>query len=334
MTKIQTLTQPEMTELKVLLALLRLRRPHETGNEMLARKIVEQCISEVDTPLTYTTDRHGNLIVKVGEDTGVVFTAHLDTVHRTEGINNITLVKPTNNQRWLVADDSITGLPDVLGADDAAGVFLLTELIKAGVQGTYLFFVGEEVGGVGSSAFVQDNPNFSANMAVAFDRRGYSDVITHQGVGARTASDEFGMALASALNEQNPKFEYKASDRGVYTDTKEFAGIVPECTNISVGYFNEHTNREELDLNHLLALRDAVLAIDWKALPVKRIPTPEVDYWTGNWMYGHGEKYAIAPVAEYTSLCDRATELLNKHFDELPPAVTSFLREIEDLYDS
>lgn len=333
MTKIQTLSQPEMTELKVLLALLRLRRPHETGNEGLARELIVQDLvghygPEYHHVMQYERDRHGNLIVKVGADSGVVFTAHLDTVHRTEGINNITLVKPQGNQRWLVADDSITGMPDVLGADDAAGVFLLTELIKAGVHGTYLFFVGEEVGGIGSSAFVQDNPNFSANMAIAFDRRGYNDVITHQGFGSRTASDEFGIALAQALNAQNPDFEYKASDRGVYTDTKEFAEIVPECTNISVGYFNEHTNREELDLNHLLALRDAVLAIDWTALPIKRVPAPEIDWWE---QYKTG--WNDAP-KDYESFSEKATRLLNTHFAELPPAVTSFLREIEDLYDN
>jgi len=332
MTKIQTLTQPEMAEIKVLLALLRLRRPHGGMNETLAGKVVEQVVGEIannaDFDVFLEQDRHGNLIVAVGEDSGVVFTAHLDTVHRTDGINNITLVKPSGNQRWLVADDSITGMPDVLGADDAAGVFLLTELIKAGMHGKYLFFVGEEVGGVGSSAFIQDNPTFSANMAIAFDRRGYSDVITHQGFGARTASDEFGTALANALNKQNPDFEYKASNRGVYTDTKEFAGLVPECTNISVGYFNEHTNREELDLNHLLALRDAVLAIEWAKLPVMRVPEPDID-----WFSTYRDFTDDAPV-DYIGLGERAARLLDKHFAELPTEVTKFLRDVEEMYDA
>lgn len=330
MTKSAQMKQHETTELAVLLAILRLRRPYNSANELLAREIIIQHLTgAVPGGFQHSVDRHGNLVIKVGADSGVVFTAHLDTVHNREGINNVVMVKPNSNERWLVADDE-NSMPDVLGADDAAGIFLLTELIKAGVPATYLFFVGEEVGGVGSSAFVRDNPTFSANMAIAFDRRGYQDVITHQGWGGRTASDEFGAALADALNQHMPStaLAYVPSSRGVYTDTKEFAGIVPECTNISVGYFNEHTNREELDLNHLLALRDAVLAIEWHKLPVMRVPEAEEDYLQS---FYTNRDVVYDP---YIPLSERATTLLNTHYATLHPDVASFLRELEDMFDA
>jgi hypothetical protein len=45
---------------------------------------------------------------------------------------------------------------------------------------------------------------------------------------------------------------------GSYTDSNEYAPIVSECTNISVGYFNQHTKNEVQDLDYaddlLLAL--------------------------------------------------------------------------------
>jgi hypothetical protein len=49
--------------------------------------------------------------------------------------------------------------------------------------------------------------------------------------------------------------------------------IIPECTNLSCGYANEHSSNETLHLPTLVALRDACLNIDWAALPVVRDPT-------------------------------------------------------------
>lgn len=151
-------------------------------------------------------------------------------------------------------------------------------MIAAGKPGRYLFFVGEECGGIGSSAFVLDNPTFSANMVVSFDRRGTDDIITHQG-GTETCSQAFANALGHALNKQ-PGFKYEPSDEGIYTDSKEFSAIVPECTNVSVGYYSEHTSHERQDLQHLLKLRDAVIAVDWFALPIDRTPVEDTPWWT------------------------------------------------------
>jgi hypothetical protein len=58
----------------------------------------------------------------------------------------------------------------------------------------------------------------------------------------------------------------------VYTDTAEFTDNIPECTNISIGYYSEHGEREHLDVNHLQSLSRAVLKFDWDALPVERDP--------------------------------------------------------------
>ena len=52
---------------------------------------------------------------------------------------------------------------------------------------------------------------------------------------------------------------------------------VPECVNVSVGYYNEHTSRESLDLTYLLKLSEAVLIIDWNSLPTVRNPISRYD---------------------------------------------------------
>ena len=65
-------------------------------------------------------------------------------------------------------------------------------------------------------------------------------------------------------------FLYSPDSSGVYTDTAEFTLLIPECTNISVGYDHEHTTNESLDINHYDALAKAVVQIDWDALPAAR----------------------------------------------------------------
>lgn len=85
------------------------------------------------------------------------------------------------------------------------------------------------------------------DMAVAFDRPKDYEVITHQG-GMECCSKEFGEALAKALSTEDMTFE--PSSRGVYTDTRVYRGVIPECTNIGVGYYEHHGKDEYLDYKH------------------------------------------------------------------------------------
>jgi hypothetical protein len=63
---------------------------------------------------------------------------------------------------------------------------------------------------------------------------------------------------------------YKKDDGGVYTDSAEFVDLISECTNISVGYYKEHSTNEHQDIKHLIKLADACLKVDWESLPTKR----------------------------------------------------------------
>jgi hypothetical protein len=204
-----------------------------------------------------------------------LFVAHVDTVHRNEGKNKITKTKT----HWRAKGD-------VLGADDGAGVALLMHMIWGGVHGYYIFTQGEERGGVGARYLAEKQEKLLSEFdrAIAFDRRGIDSVITHQGWG-RCCSDTFGSALADALMDGSDNLMMLNDDTGVYTDTAEFTDIIPECTNISVGYAREHTQEESLDLNHYQHLADAVLTVDWDGLPVERDPSvvEPVSYGTGSW---------------------------------------------------
>ena len=209
-------------------------------------------------------DGAGNLHVDARLDPKhrTLFVAHVDTVHRDEGKNKID-----KTAERLSADGA------ALGADDGAGCAMLMHLLHAGVPGYYVFTQGEECGGIGAKFLAHNMPGLLSEFdrAIAFDRRGIDSVITHQGYG-RCCSDVFAEALSGALNRDD-RMMYLPDDTGVYTDTAEFVDIIPECTNISVGYYHEHGDREYIDVLHFQALADAVLGFDWDELPTDRDPT-------------------------------------------------------------
>ena len=142
-------------------------------------------------------------------------------------------------------------------------------MISEKIPGLYYFFMGEESGCVGSSSLsrvLESKEHPTMNKCISFDRRGYDSVITAQsGV---CASDEFAKELSSRFNEYG--FWFKPDPTGVYTDSAEFTDIIAECTNISCGYFSEHTKTEKQDLEFLELLGIVCTQIEWETLPIVR----------------------------------------------------------------
>jgi hypothetical protein len=211
-----------------------------------------------------TQDLFGNVHVdtRTNDTHRTLFVAHTDTVHHQSGFQRV---------KFDTRTQTISTLGQCLGADDAAGMLVLMHLIRSNVPAYYVFTRGEERGGKGAKYLAQNHFELLAQFdrAIAFDRKGTSSVITHQGWG-RCCSDAFADALSDGLTTD--ALMYGPDDGGVYTDTAEFVDIIAECTNVSVGYFNEHTKHETLDVFHLFALMARAVEIDWDGLPVAREP--------------------------------------------------------------
>lgn len=212
-------------------------------------------------PGNLNSDEFGNYYVQIG-DTDTMFTSHLDTVSST-----VVNVNHVFDGQFIKTDGK-----SILGADDKAGVTILMFMIEHKIPGLYYFFIGEEVGCIGSTLLAEKfrtEKNNKIKKVISFDRRGTNSVITYQS-GRRCASDKFGNALANELNNAEASFSYKIDPTGILTDSYKFIDCVPECTNISVGYKNEHTAREEQDIYHLEKLAHACLKINWQYLPIER----------------------------------------------------------------
>jgi hypothetical protein len=231
-------------------------------------------------------DQFGNLYHQIGDSPSTMFTCHLDTASYEK-----VKVKHVVKERMIMTDGS-----SILGADDKAGVVVLLFMMEKNVPGLYYFFLGEERGCIGSRKIAsvhEKSPIDHINKVVSFDRRGYDSVITHQ-LSGRSCSYNFALDLSNKLNDiskdlfETP-FKYSPDSTGIYTDSAQFISIYAECTNISVGYHNEHTRSESQNIDHLEKLCFVVTQIDWDKINTYRDPKKNSYYdYDEDLDYGYG----------------------------------------------
>jgi hypothetical protein len=255
-----------ITGQKGLLEILSWARPHDSEAEHAF------CRAYLDAVPGMTADGFGNRMITIGERPRTMWSCHIDTVASRGGRQEVDL------DAVGIAGLSHGTAGMSLGADDGAGIWIMLNMIAAGRPGLYLFHRGEERGCLGSRWLRCNTPGILEDIdaAIAFDRAGYHDVITHQSFG-RTCSDAFAASLATGINSLIPGFRYAPDDTGVFTDTNEYADIIPECTNLSVGYHRQHGPRETLDVGHCEMLLAAMLSFDASRLVIERDPSIEVD---------------------------------------------------------
>lgn len=212
--------------------------------------------------IPFIRDEYGNYYVTIG-NSKTLFVSHLDVVANQKlKVNKIWYNKDGHE---MVKTDGMT----ILGADDKTGIAIMLNMIDANISGTYYFLIGEEVGTVGSGLLYKEKGELlsSFNRCIAFDRKSYGSIINRQ-MGEYCCSDEFVNSLVGEFSKYG--MDFKSDSYGVWTDSALFMGIIPECTNISVGYFNEHHYEEEQDITYMLQLADVATKIDWENLPTVR----------------------------------------------------------------
>lgn len=127
-----------------------------------------------------------------------------------------------------------------LGADDRAGVLGIMELINKGCRPHVLFTCGEEVGGIGVGEFVKDHDEFpfDCRYFIELDRQGHGEAVFY--------------------HCDNPTFENYIESFGFTTAIGSYSDIVDLSqaydiagVNLSIGYLNEHTTSETLNLRSM-----------------------------------------------------------------------------------
>lgn len=315
---------------KLLYGLLSVGTPHRTGSETLMHKYLPPRDGK---SYEFSQDTIGNMMYCIGDVTKhkTAFSCHMDTVHRVAE----RIFPLTDNQGYIYGatrskalksenpDDKYMYTPSVLGADDKIGMYIMLMMIKAKVPGLYIFHVGEECGGVGSKSLAKTHKSVfeGIDRVIAFDRAKYTSVITKQTC-SKCCSDKFGNALAAALNKNMPTHsQFKLDTGGSFTDSANYTDIVPECTNLSVGYFDQHTKNECFDYIWLESIfLPALLKVDWSKLPTDRKPGDD----------GWSRTYDRNTNSYINSAYD--TKYLSAHtvWNRVPPFTRVYIKEVVD----
>lgn len=163
-------------------------------------------------------------------DIPICLVAHLDTV----GKNPPKHIFYDNTQHVMWS-------PELLGADDRAGVYAIIDIINDGYRPHVIFTTDEEQGALGAQAVVTRYPDCPLeNLKAIFqlDRRGQNDCVFY--------------------DCDNPDFENYVESFGFKTAYGSFSDIsvlAPSwkvaAANLSIGYFNEHSETEHLFCDYM-----------------------------------------------------------------------------------
>lgn len=167
----------------------------------------------------------GNYIYAVGE-IPIALVAHIDTVWNFAPY-------PYYNDKYKVLYSK-----DGLGADDRAGVVAILKILSSGLRPSIIFTLGEEIGGIGAQKLVSDFP-FPVNpinYIIELDRHGNNDACFYN-----CTKENFQEYIIN--NFKFIKAEGIFSDIYFICPKWNIAGV-----NLSIGYYNEHTKQEYLDL--------------------------------------------------------------------------------------
>jgi putative aminopeptidase FrvX len=221
-----------------------LKKLYEISSPSREEKVMCQFIKSLlkGMKVSFTEDKHGNIYATKGEsDTYPCIVCHTDEVHdtREKGYKVVRY----NDLMFAVNEETMEF--NGIGADDKNGIWVCLKALNDFDVLKCAFFVGEEIGCVGSSladmSFFED-----CRFVLQCDRKGNKDFIINAS-GVDLCSSEF--VDACHINE----FGYEV-ERGMMTDVmmlKELGLSVSAC-NISCGYYNPHSDNEMTNIQDLL----------------------------------------------------------------------------------
>lgn len=217
----------------------------------LLERLVSLSQSELHKTLSiYLKNKYKNIIIEkeyivaVG-DIPIALVAHMDTVFY--------------NQPDEVFYDQRKGVlwsPDGLGADDRAGIFAILQIIQSGLRPSIILTTDEERGGLGAQKLAKKEcPIPFLRYMIQLDRHGANDCVFYD-----------------CFNEEFIKYIEKFGFSEAIGSFSDISFLMPAwkvCgVNLSVGYNDEHSTNETLNVN----LMYRTLEIVKKMLSEEKIP--------------------------------------------------------------
>lgn len=195
----------------------------------------------VEHQLDHYMDKHGNMYVTKGvSDVYPCVVSHMDTVHMVRPFKVMEKTEGT-----ILYGIGEYGRRAGIGGDDKAGVFVCLEMLLQADVVKAAFFVGEEVGCLGS--YLSD-PKFFENVgyAIQFDapERNWISWFS-DGTKLFEKDGDFYKAIEPIFETDMFEYTPQCLASHPYTDVcalKRLYGF--SCINYSVGYYNMHSPKE------------------------------------------------------------------------------------------
>lgn len=205
-----------------------------SNGEKKMRRFIKRHIKKNIPAAVVTQDAHGNLFVTKGEaESYPCLCAHMDQVQHLHPSDFVCI----EGQGIIFGYSPKLHKQCGLGADDKNGIFIALQCLERYDVLKCAFFVGEEIGCVGSHA--ADIEFFAdCRFCAQIDRRGNSDMVTSISFG-NICSEEFVKAADCET------YGYAVST-GLMTDVEALRGngVTASCINMSCGYYEPHTDHE------------------------------------------------------------------------------------------
>lgn len=240
--------------------------PGESGREDKIRAFVYQKLAAFVDFLT--VDHAGNILAertyRSGHGPTILLNAHLDTVYEKEKDRKII----KDGTKW-------SSSKGILGADDRAGVAILLHIAEHLHQTRsfsgkvkFIFTVEEECGLVGASN-VNNYFLWGTDAAIVVDRRGQGDIVTSCGGLYSFCHPSYGKFFENVATAAG--LDGWTTTAGGSSDTRVWAEHGIQSVNLSVGYQNEHTGREMLDVAACYETVKLVKAVFEEGRELKRV---------------------------------------------------------------
>jgi len=237
-----------------------LRIPGETGNEEAVREYVLDELEKINSKsryLEFRVDDAGNILG---------FTDSPRKKSRNYGRSNGALCKKmllaahldvksefSPSDQLIVKDNIVSRQKGILGADDRAGVAIILNLLKE--LGDFrdipslkfIFTVGEEKEQYGAEAIKTDFYE-DVSCGISLDRRNCHDIV-YKSSSKEYSNLEFAERVARVSSRIFSEENVFVPCQGGISDLRVWSEKdARPCVNLSVGYFDEHTDKERLDL--------------------------------------------------------------------------------------
>lgn len=272
-----------------------------SGGEKRMKKFLKVWINQNVPDAVIENDNTGNLYITRGKaESYPCVVAHLDQIQKNHSLD----FKAIETEEIIFGYSSKNRRQEGLGADDKNGIWVALKCLERFDTMKAVFFVGEEIGCVGSSRCVM---NFfeDCRFVLQCDRKHGKDLIVNASC-TNLCSEDFLKDI------EYEKFGYK-KENGLLTDvaTLKDNGLEISCLNIGCGYYEPHTDHEFTIKSELLNCRDFVFHI----IETCTRTYPHIDEEFGI----YGSCYGGYPFDEY----DELYEIIDNHLSYDPNAKAS-----------